>query len=374
MITVSISTEEQFLHSRELWNQLVRTMRYPSIFCTWEWISTWQSNFIKKQNLFIIFVHNKKKLIGILPLYYYQPVLIQTGFCGKVLQYCGTDPLYTDHLDIICAEENRNVCIEAIFKYLKKNRVLWDVIRIPFAADDSSIISYVNKKKPLLSCYCYVRSVAPYLAIEGTFEDYIKKFKKKKRYNIRRERNKLYSELGVEYCSCDNEDVDKQLKTVFELHNKRFLHRNIVSTFNNENIEKFYLDFIENTKNSNYVWIRFIKNKERAVSAFFGFYFCDRVFFYQMGHDPEFEKYSLGSTIIYESINEAFQKKCVEYNFLQGDERYKYSWSNKERKLFDVIIFNRSIKGLFSQIIVGIRHKMSYIKNKVVNQLRSLCG
>lgn len=366
MITVSIATEGQFFDSREKWNQLVQAMPYPSVFCTWEWISAWQSNFTKKNNLFIIFVYEGGDLIGILPLYYYQSDLIKTGFCGKVLKFCGADPLHTDHLDVICNKENTDICIEAIFKYLNNNRSLWDVIHIPLLAENSGIISYFNQKTRILVCYIYEITTAPYLVIGGKFDDYINKFKKKKRYNIRRERKKLYNELDAGYFSCNNnEEVIDGLRTVFHLHNKRFAHKGTVSTFGNKNIEKFYLDFIENTGDRDYIWIRFIRNKERVVSAFLGFYFCDRIFFYQMGHDPEYSNYSLGSTIIYESINEAFQKKCVEFNFLQGDEQYKYSWTDKERMLSDVVIFNRTINGLLSLIMSRIRRMMSNIKNKL---------
>jgi CelD/BcsL family acetyltransferase involved in cellulose biosynthesis len=80
---------------------------------------------------------------------------------------------------------------------------------------------------------------------------------------------------------------------------------------------------------------------DRIIAALYGFEFRGRIFYYLGGFDPQFSKLNPGTLIIGHAIEEAIRDGANEFDFLRGQEKYKYAWGAKERKSFRVIAVNR---------------------------------
>ena len=79
------------------------------------------------------------------------------------------------------------------------------------------------------------------------------------------------------------------------------------------------------------IWLRILKTENETIAAYYGFVFENRVFYYQLGLDPQWQSHSPGMVILYEVIREAFAGDFREFNFLQGEEEYKYKWTKTHR-------------------------------------------
>lgn len=53
---------------------------------------------------------------------------------------------------------------------------------------------------------------------------------------------------------------------------------------------------------------------------------------YQSGYDPAFASLSPGLVLLARTIEDAFALEAREYDFLRGQEAYKYDWANDERQ------------------------------------------
>jgi CelD/BcsL family acetyltransferase involved in cellulose biosynthesis len=56
-------------------------------------------------------------------------------------------------------------------------------------------------------------------------------------------------------------------------------------------------------------------------------------YFFQMGHDPEHEKYSPGAVVMAVSIRGAIEEGCATLEMLRGDEPYKAQWKTGNRTI-----------------------------------------
>lgn len=365
MYKVKLISINEFKESKDAWNKLALSMNFPSIFCTWEWIYTWWEHFGRDYEPVILFVYKDAGLVGILPLAYHKT---KNGILNsRKLIYCGSNELYPDHLDIICAKEDADDCLNAIFEFFSSEYKDWDVLNISLFSEDSSLLHFLNRNILYFASEIRQASVAPYIVLSGSFEEYISRFDKKQRYNLRSRRKKLYEQYGFKYVSSEPLQEQEGLKTLFALHEKRAKRKNIVSSFSGKNIINFHNTLVQRINKNGWLSLRFLRNKNELIAVSYNFIFGGTVFSYQKGLDPAWEHYGPGTVILCELINEAFSNGNIEYNLLHGGEEYKNQWTKSQRQLFTVNIYNKTLRANLAETV-------SKSKDLLKGNLKKLIG
>src|ERR1700690_4643 len=147
MSKIRIATIEEVYNSREIWNHLVTSMKLPSVFLTWEWITTWLKHFGKLYSPVIIFIYDQSDLKAIIPLSQRSMKLRSKPLNAQVISYCGSIELYPDHLDIICAQDNADAYAQEAVNFLLNTYNQWDVMYLPFLAADGYLDKYFRLNK-----------------------------------------------------------------------------------------------------------------------------------------------------------------------------------------------------------------------------------
>src|SRR5574341_2582418 len=304
MYTVKIASIDEFRDSKDRWNDLVMRMKFPSIFCTWEWIYTWWEHFGRGYDPYILFVSEDNILKGILPLAVQRMVLGNYHMTGIVLSYCGARELYPDHLDIISSEKDAGFSLTAILDYLRVHTHEWDMIYLPYVSEESNLLSFFGNGNRAFPSNIKQLSVAPYITLSGSFEDYLKSIKKKHKENLRNRRKKLYGEHCFKYESCSTSQQSEGLNTLFDLHKRRARKKNIKSSLNNSQILNFHRALLDKIGKQGWASISFLKKEDQVIAASYNFNFNKTVFSFQKGLDPSWEKAGPGQVLLYELINE----------------------------------------------------------------------
>lgn len=358
--TVHRATFEEFQESRIAWNRLVSTMRFASPFCTWEWIFTWWEHFGAELELIPLFVHDANELRGILPLFRYRGSAAGQWLKGARLGYCGATEVYPDHLDIICAPEDAESCVAAAFDFLGARLPGWASMRLPMLTQDSDLLRTLGLARGKLQVAVREVSVAPYIALTGSFEDYLARLRGTERYKIKSRRKKLFEDGKIRYIAVESTEFETALHTLFDLHARRSDAKGITSTFGRTPVFEFHRALLQRL-NPNDVLLRCLKDGGKIVAMFYGFRCSNRTFFYQLGYDPDWSWASPGFVILSESIREAFAMDCTEYNFLQGDEPYKYTFTHDARALFDCYVYNTTLSGRVARSAFKLRERLKVV-------------
>jgi CelD/BcsL family acetyltransferase involved in cellulose biosynthesis len=365
MYTVRIATIEEFEKSKEVWNKLASRMPLPSIFCTWEWIYTWWEHFGADYEPLILFVYKNSELKGILPLASHRTLFNREGIIGRILTYCGSRELGPDHLDVITAQEHAEQCIDALCSFLSSSYRDWDVCNLGLSAEDSNLISWFSKGKTSkiygLDITAKQASFAYFIPINGRFEDYINTLDAKQRYNLRSRKNKLEKE-GFAYGPCDPLKEPQGFDTLFEIHALRSRKKKIQSAFSGVDILEFHKSLAKRINNSGWLSLRFLRSEKTVIAASYNFKYQGRVFSYQKGMDPKWERFGPGKAIVYDAIKEAFLTGSKEYNFLQGNEEYKSGWTRECRPLFTVTIYNNTVGGRMTSVLSKLRNLLKKVR------------
>ena len=66
-----------------------------------------------------------------------------------------------------------------------------------------------------------------------------------------------------------------------------------------------------------------------------------------MAHESQFSNYGVGKLLFFYSIEYCIHNKIELFDFLRGNEKYKYSFGAKDTKNYKVYLGNKSIKTSF---------------------------
>lgn len=329
------------------WEKLVELMPYPTPFVHPDWILAVIQENEKKWEPYIILIKDKSEPIAFLPLY-----IKKKKYRIRELRFIG-DSYYPDPLGLCCHINNRTRSIDAIFYHLN-NCKDWDKLHLKFLMGEEA--SNWNNS----GAETHQWTVEPFLMLPRSFDDYLKRFARKKRYNLNSSVRR-FEKCGGRYLSANSlQEKYDYLTEIFSLHKKRSEERNIVSTFSGEMIYKFHKRLTINMKG---VWYRALDLEGEIIAVLYGFLLSDRFFYYQIAHNPTYYSMSPGSVLLYKVIQECCELGVHEFNLLQGNEGYKSTWTKEYRNLHSVFHYNKTVAGQLSRFCSNTKRM---IKNSII--------
>lgn len=348
VLRTRVATLDEFRALGCVWNELLLKMDFPIVFLTWEWIVTWWEHFGDGgRELVILLVCEDDDIKGILPLYAERVLLEDQWLSGRVLTLCGALDLFPDHLDLIARPADAGECLQAILQFLHWEYRKWDVLRVPMVASSAQIAARLQAGTMRARQFDFdvePASIAFFVHIDGAFEDYLGSLNGKLRYNLRSRAKKLYAKHDVRFVPVEREE-SAALDRLFALHRQRAASKGIASSLADARVYAFHQALAVRIRDQGWLSLRELRCEDAVIAASYNFDFVGRVFSYQKGFDPAWERFGPGSVLLSELIREAFANHMQEYNLLQGDEPYKGEWTQDYRVLSNVVIYNRSLLG-----------------------------
>jgi GNAT acetyltransferase-like protein len=347
MLQIKIASIEEINNSRETWNSLVRSMKLPTVFLSWEWITIWLKHFEKLYEPVIVFIYSDSKIKAIIPLSK-RPMRLRTRlFNYQVISFCGSIELYPDHLDVICAEENADIYVTMLFDFFLNTYTKWDVMHLPFLAGDGHLAKWLQWNSKKHKTIQSDEIIAPFLKVENNFETFLGGLERKKRYNLMREKNILFKN-GVSLTKVsDKVELETGLKDLFLLHNARAGEKKITSTFSKDAVLNFHREIARIFLEIGWLRLFLLKKNDsgEAISAAYGFVHEKRFNYYQTGLDPIWLRFSPGKILIYKMLEDMYHSDITEFDFLGGNDNYKTYWTRDYRVMRTYSVFNKNIMG-----------------------------
>jgi hypothetical protein len=370
VIKIKVATFNEFKNCRVIWNNLVQSMERPSIFCTWEWIYTWWEIFGRNYKNIIFFIYDDECLIGILPLGIRKMFLEDSIVPVRVLSFLGTYELYPDYMDFIYNGCDSKTYLNSIFDYLVKNFNDWDVIHFSHVSEESHLMRFFSSKTSQMRNDINYVSTAPFISLksrfEGNFEKYLQSLSRNKRHDLKRRRKILYDRFDINYVHSGATQSGMGIKRLFDLHEMRAKKKRKKSSFQGDKLLSFHEKIADIFEKDGHLFLRYLKANGCAVAALYCFFFAGQLFAYQSGIDPDWENRGVGSALLFEAINEAADGGVSEFDFLRGGEAYKDTWTNETRKLYEIWIYNNTLRSVMFRWTNQIRSKTKRIIKKLI--------
>ena len=324
---------ETTLHSfdslEESWDALVPDCDVKAFFLSHEWQRLWWENFGEGRELLLLSFQQANKPVGIAPLQRQ----------NDTISFLGDTDLFDFH-DFIIPEGRENHFYPILEDYLASQS--WNKLYFPSLPQTSPTLEYLPKIAIRQGWQWQVdqEDVSPTLTLPVDWDTYLSGLRKKDRHELRRKFRRLEHAGGFEPKLYTNQDdVANRLEVFFQLMRKS---REEKHHFLTPERESFFREMAVALADVGVLYLWFLERNGTAVSAALCFDYCGRRLLYNSGFDPEFASLSVGLLLKAICIQDAIERRLTSFEFLRGDEPYKYHLGGIDQGVYCMTVSRRS--------------------------------
>jgi CelD/BcsL family acetyltransferase involved in cellulose biosynthesis len=324
----------------ETWTALVEQSIADTPFSRYEYLSEWWKTLgggewqvgvgSRPPVLVLVSAAENDQLIGIAPLFI-------TEYDGQsALMLLGSIEI-SDYLDLIVREQDLSRFLSGLLDFLASS-----------LADDWSALDWYNlpDTSPTLAAlkaeadtrgwthHQEIYRPTPRIPLNRSFEEYLSRIDKKQRHEIRRKmRRAAESEKNVRFYVVDGtEDLQAEIDAFFHLmvqapEKEQFLH---------DAMREQMTVTVQNAHKYGYLWLAFLEIDGDKTAASLNFDYRNKLWGYNSGVSREHMELSPGWVLLAHTIQWCCENGRYEFDFMRGDEEYKYRFGGVNRYVMRV--------------------------------------
>lgn len=346
------------------WDKLLEQTEVASPFLTPGWQFAWLDTYGAAHRPFVLGARHAGELVGLWPL----GVLRRGPF--RILEPLGVGR--SDWLDVLALPDQREPVLSAFIQYLADHRSFWDLIELRDILADSPSVPIFNKlcSQGSIRLRRQPRTVAPYLRLEGTWEQFLTSKRGKFRSNL-----KYYRRLAER----DGQRVDIQRLpweggldpvndlAAIELRSWKAREGNLkVST--PLGLE-FYRRFCRYFADRGWLEDWRVAINSMPVAFVLNIIYRGKCYHYNTSYGEESAYMSPGMLLHAQAIADAFERGLTEYDFLSGDEPYKERWCSDRRHIDHLALFHRRPTSLAAQALF-VEARWAFRRSEILSRGR----
>lgn len=278
-----------------------------SIFQTKEYLDLFTRHFIPDasqlvDNIFELLADKRAVLIGMKPVLNGQEI--------------------TDFGDI------PNPSKETVQTYLNNLRTTHGIISVQFdyVSEDSLVFKILSELSPVPPIF---QEVSPFIDLPTTWEKYLESLERTDRKELKRKWKRLdtipHTFRFIDISNTPAFEAFIRLHTLSDVLKNQFM---------TEKMKSFFYD-LYNTKIPSWrVKLAFLDIEQNPAASIFYFENNEELLLYNSGYNPEYKYYSAGLLLCTNLIKQGIESGKKKFDFLRGNERYKYDLGGKDCKLY----------------------------------------
>lgn len=322
------------------WNHLVTRSRFNSIFLTHEWQTTWW-NALGQGDLWILAFHcpRQQALIGIAPLFLH--TIARGADAGKrQFNLVGCIEV-SDYLDLIMEAGREHDVYTALLAWLHSGEApAWDILdlcNLPQASLTYQALPALAAEFSLQSAVVQ-EDTAPQFLLPPRFEQYLQtQVDKKQRHEIRRKQRRAEREAAIGFYMVGPEHVlEAEIDDFVVLQRASRADK---ADFMTPQMRRFFLAIAQRMLEAGLLRLLFLTIDGDKAATLFAFEYDRRFWLYNSGYDPDAHaQLSPGWVLLSYAIQYAIAAGCRVFDFMQGDEEYKFRFGAEDYKVMRVTL------------------------------------
>ncbi len=277
------------------------------------WLVPWWKH-VAEGKLWTLAVRDSGRLVGLVPLYVYTQA---SGSRDAFLLGIAT----SDYLDALTVS---NGVVPAVLSHLDRCRDRWDVLDLQPLRPGSPLRSAAGPAgwhdQPSEADVC------PVLPLPAVFGPNL--LQNLRYYRRRADR----AGAAVEAATAAN--LDELFDALQRLHAARWATRGQAGVLAADAVRRAHAESLPQLLSAGLLRMYGLRLAGKVVSVFYGLADRRRVYYYLGGFDPAHQSLSPGTLLIGHAVDQATAAGAEAFDFLKGQEPYKYLWGATDALTF----------------------------------------
>jgi CelD/BcsL family acetyltransferase involved in cellulose biosynthesis len=311
------------------WDAVADAARVRSPFVAWTWQHHWASVFAEGRRLDIRHVRDADgRLVGLLPLYEAAPGVLELVGGAEV----------SDYLDLIVVAGHEDDAWAALLADRAGERARWVLHAVPAASPTLRALPALAASVGL-AADAALEERCPVLELPAAWETYLASLSGKHRHELTRKIRRFEREApdGRAVVLRGPEAVAARLGDFVALHRRSRVGK---AKFMDERMERFFRAALPALAERDGVALWFLETAAGPIASFVCLEWDGTVGLYNSGFDPARAALAPGLVLIARLIQDAIARGKRRFDFLRGEERYKYEFGPTPEDVCTVTVGN----------------------------------
>lgn len=347
---------------REEWDALLPRSYYDNLFLRPAWLKAWWQVFGRQGALRLATAREAGgRLVGVAPLFL-APLAADTAEPVPTLSYerpvprpgtsvhdtalfvGGTE--VSDYLDFT-VERGQAEAVNRAFFDLWQQEGDWEWMDLHCLPDGSPTADLWSRlaREAGHSVALVQEDVCPVLELPGSWSGYLSQLRRKDRHELRRKMRRVAESGTVEVLEVGRgADLDGQLASFMRLHEASTPDK--ADFMQDERMREFFALVAQMALENGWLDLSFLALDGQLAASLFCFRYNEAVLVYNSGFDPQaWPGLSPGVALFGHRIRQAITGGVRVFDFMQGDERYKYDLGAQDRPIHRLFIRRNAGEG-----------------------------
>jgi CelD/BcsL family acetyltransferase involved in cellulose biosynthesis len=286
------------------WSELARRRAYPTVFLTPDWIRV-ARRYDRRQQVTLSIAER-----GIAAL---------ARDTDGTLSFAGGE--LTDYQDVVARSEDAGIVAGALGEWIAAQRT--PRVLLDFVPEEAATADAISRVLSAAGYDVHVDRLvtAPRVELPTTFDEYVQALGKTERHELRRKLRRLEAGRRIAFRFAGDGERAAVLDRFVALHRRS---RGEKAEFMTGETERFFRDVAEAIAARGWLRLGVLGVDGEDAAVLFGFAYEQTLALYNAAYDPDLATLSVGIACAAYAIRSAIDEGLRVYDFLRGDERYKY--------------------------------------------------
>ncbi len=315
------------------WNALLRRAAVDTLFLTPLYKRTWWRH-LGEGELHLLAARRQDELLGVAPLF-----IVEQGQRGRVVQTVGCVEV-SDYLDWVAARGQEEDVLAALLDFLGGPAApAWDALDLCNVHRDSPTLRLLPElaRARGWTVETEVQEVCPIVDLPSTWDDYLALLGRKDRHELRRKMRRAEATPGLSWHIVGPpHDLDAALDDFLLLMAKSNPEK---AAFLTPRLRAFFRELAHVTFEAGWLQLSLMQLGDAPLASYLNFAYHDRVMVYNSGLDWQADPgFGAGIVLTGYLIQHAIEQGYRVYDFLRGDEPYKYRFGGQDVTVHRILI------------------------------------
>lgn len=344
----TITRSERLASLAPHWSDLWERCPEATPFQAPEWLLPWWEH-LGRGRLCTLALWRADRLVGLAPLfvepYFHLPL--------RRLALVGTGN--TDYLDLLLDPAESARALPALLNAIQDAPIRWDFCDLQQLRAGTALLE--AGVHPSLRSVVREQEVCPVLTLPAAEDPFAAALPARLRSNLRYYQRRLERE-GSTFALAAPDAVKGALEALFWLHGARWRKRKLPGVFTSSRVRRFHHDAARRFSRRGWLRLHTLTLGGQIRAVLYCFHCRDRAYYYASGFDPALARLSPGTVLTGRAVQAAADEGAREFDFLRGDEPYKYTWAAVNRTNYRYLYWRDRSAGAVAPVLTALEHRL----------------